>query len=149
MKKILLPVIATLLLAACNNSDKNEASENDIDAARNFIQAALKSDYQKARSFMLPDSANQESMSLVERVHLSPEEKKGLAAATINIHGVNRVDTATTIVIFSNSFKNNQDTLRVKKVNGQWLVDLNYLFTHDRDSVDIPVLPADTIPSNK
>ncbi|HMR92598.1 MAG TPA: hypothetical protein PKC69_09795 [Chitinophagaceae bacterium] len=148
MKKTLTVMLAAFLIAACNNSDKNEAAENDIDAARQFIQAALRSDYQKARAYMIQDTPNLARMSAVERVHLPPEEKKGLAGATINIHNINRVDTVTTIVIFSNSFKNNHDTLRVKKINGQWLVDLDYLFTHDTDSLThIPLLPGDTLPA--
>lgn len=142
MKK-LVPLFSLLLLClgACNNADRQNTgeSENDVDAARNFIQSALAGDYEKARTYMLTDSTNQERMNAVERVNLSPEEKKGLAGASINIHDVSRpVKDSVTIVIYSNSFKNNRDTLKVLKQNGKWLVDFDYLFTHDTDSLAMP-----------
>lgn len=136
MKKI-LPLASFLLfcLYACNDDKKEPASENDVDAVRNFIQAALEGNYTKARTFMIPDSVGLERMSNIERVNLSPDEKKGLATASINVHAVNRVNDSTTIVIYSNSFKNNRDTLRALKLKGQWLVDFNYLFDHDKDTM--------------
>lgn len=139
MKHVIASSFLLFFAAACTNADKNiTSSENDIDAARNFIQSALNSDYAKARLYMLPDSPNLERMNLIERIPLLPEERKGLAGASINIHQVNKVNDSTTIVIYSNSFKNNWDTLRVKKYNNQWLVDFNFLFTHDGDSLAAP-----------
>ncbi|MEI9945958.1 MAG: hypothetical protein WDN26_17275 [Chitinophagaceae bacterium] len=129
-------------LYACNNSKDTPASESDVDAARNFIQAALEGDFEKAKTFMLTDSLNIERMNAIERVKLSPDEKKGLANASINIHEVSsKVKDSVTIVIYSNSFKNNWDTLKVVKHEGQWLVDFNYLFAHDSDSLSVPLLP--------
>jgi hypothetical protein len=147
MKHILSLSLLLLSFCACNNSDKQANSENDVDAARNFIQAALNGDYQKARIYMLPDSVNQERMNLIERVTLSPEEKKGLAEASINIHKVDPVNDSTTIVVYSNSFKNNRDTLKVVRQHGDWLVDFNYLFDHDPDSLSMapPMLKTDSI----
>jgi hypothetical protein len=136
MKKILYLSSFLLFLFACKNEDKNEpASENDVDAVRNFIQAALEGNYEKAKTFMIADSISLERMSNVERVNLSPEEKKGLAAASINVHNITRKNDSTTIVIYSNSFKNNWDTLRAVKLKGQWLVDFNYLFDHGYDTL--------------
>ena len=117
-----------------------------MDASRNFIQSALNGDYRKARTYMLEDTANLERMNAVERVNLSPEEKKGLAEATINIHNVNKLNDSATVVIYSNSYKNNWDTLKVVRVNGQWLVDFDYLFTHDSDSLGIPQVLKDSTP---
>ena len=146
MKQILFPVSLLICLYACNNSDKQAQSENDVDAARNFIQAALYGDYQKAKIYMLADSVNKERMDLIQRVPLSPDEKKGLAEASINIHKVDKLNDSTTIVIYSNSFKNDHDTLKVVKDEGAWLVDFNYLFDHDADSLSAPppVLKTDS-----
>ena len=142
MKKI-IPVAALLIsIYACNNEDRQSAkSENDVDAARNFIQAALNGDYQKARTYMLPDPINQERMDAIERVSLPADEKKGLAGASINIHNVSKINDTATIVIYSNSFRNDWDTLRVIRQKGEWLVDFNYYFTHGADSTTaLPVL---------
>ena len=129
-------LVLSIILIACSDNDRKSdtKSTSDIDAARDFIRASLDGDFKKARSFMLTDSANQERMNLIERVNLSKEERNGLAAASINIHNVNQVNDSTTIVIYSNSYKNNWDTLRVLKQNSAWLVDFNYLFDHDSDS---------------
>ncbi len=141
MKKIhCILLLLVISIAACKNDNKNGDAENDIDAARNFIQAALYGDYKQARQYMLPDTMNNERLDAVERIHRSPEDKKGLAESTINIHGVTKIDTTTTLVIFSNSYKNKKDTLRVKKINDKWLVDFNYLFTHGEDSLLRPQL---------
>ena len=147
MKKILPVSILLLALCACNNSDQSGKSENDVDAARNFIQAALNGDYDKARTYMLPSPINEERMDAVQRVSLrfSPDERKGLAGSSINIHNVNKLNDSATIVIYSNSFKNDWDTLRVIKEKENWLVDFNYTFTHGADSsLAVPVLKDST-----
>ena len=136
MKKILyLSSLLLFCLYACNEVKKEPASENDVDAVRNFIQAALEGNYEKAKTFMLSDSVSMERMGNIERVNLSPDEKRGLASASINVHDISRRNDSTTIVIYSNSFKNNWDTLKAVKVKGQWLVDFNYLFDHDSDTL--------------
>ncbi len=141
-------MLLVVSIVACKNNAKNGDAENDIDAARNFIQAALYGDYKLARQYMLSDTVNTERLDAVERISRSPEDKKGLAESTINIHGVTKVDTATTLVIFSNSYKNKKDTLRVKKINDKWLVDFNYLFTHGEDSLLRPQLLAPDTTTN-
>ncbi len=144
MKKIIyLSSFLLFLSLACKDGDKNDqTSENDVDAARNFIQSALYGDYDKATGYMLQDSINLERMNDIRRVNLSPEEKRGLSSASINIHNVEKRNDSTTIVIYSNSFKKNWDTLKVVRDNGQWLVDFKYLF--DRSSDTTIVMPEIT-----
>jgi len=121
--------------AACASpadKEKEEASENDLDAARSFIQASLKGQYGKARDFMLQDSVNEQHMDAVSRVNLSSNEKQGLWDASINIHSRQLLNDSTSIIIFSNSFhKENRDTLKVLRIDGQWLVDFKYLFNQN------------------
>jgi len=148
MKKIVyLSSFLLFYLGACTNADKDAApdSENDVDAARNFIQSALYGDYDRATLYMLRDSVNQERMNAIKRINLSKEEKTGLAGASINIHNIDRRNDSTTIVIYSNSFKNNWDTLKVVKDEGKWLVDFKYLFEHSTDSLSVPVSSSDTL----
>jgi hypothetical protein len=149
MKQIAAILFLLFYLSACNSSDRYaaEKSESDVDAARNFINASLAGDFHRARNYMLRDSSNDELMNHVERVHLAEEEKKGLAAASINIHNVRKLNDSATVVIYSNSYKNNWDTLKVIKHDGEWLVDFNYLFDHDNDSLSsAPMLKTDSLP---
>jgi hypothetical protein len=123
---------------SCKPRDKGPTgkSENNIDAARNFIRSALDGKFNEARNYMLPDSSNINYMDVAERSfkNISQSEKDGYRASNIIIHNVNDVNDSTTIVIYSNSFKKDHDTLKVLKINSQWLIDLKYLFEHDTDT---------------
>jgi len=145
MKQYIVVAASFLLLfsAACNSGDKESPkSENDIDAARNFIRSALDGKFNEAKTFLFNDSSNIEYFDANQRNYqrISPDEKRSLREASINIHKVNPVNDSTTIVIYSNSYKNNVDTLKVLKKNSQWLVDLKYLFEHDNDSLNNPAV---------
>src|SRR3982074_3803631 len=133
-------LILHLFFLVCNSGDQNKTpakSENDIDAARNFIQSALAGDYKKAKSFILNDSLNQQYIDAFERNYnqrMSLEDKMGYREASINIHLVKPLNDSTTIVNYSNSYKNKNDSLKVVRSNGQWLVDLKYSFYKQPDS---------------
>jgi Domain of unknown function (DUF4878) len=133
---------------ACKTKDKVVPSENDIDAARDFIQAALEGNYDKARTYMLPDSVNVNWMDIAERSYMKNDEetKYGYRKASIHIHDISYpVKDSVTIVIFSNSLMNDHDTLKVVKKNGEWLVDFKYLFEHNTDTLPVLSVLKDTM----
>jgi len=138
MKSIALVFSFLFLLTNCNNSDEEAKtkSDNDMDAARNFLDAALKGDYKDASAYMLKDSANLEYLNVTERSYqrLSSDEKSGLKAASLRFFDTKQVNDSTTVTIFANSYKNDKDTLRIVRANGRWLVDLKYLFEHGMDT---------------
>ncbi len=116
---------------ACNNEGNGTTSENDVDAARNFIQSALEGDYNKAQTYIIADTTNIQYLDAFERNfknRISPEDKKGYRKASINIHKVREVDDSTTIVNYSNSYMKKNDSLKVSRLNNQWLIDLKYSF---------------------
>ena len=123
---------------ACNSNEQPTGkSENNIDAARNFIRAALDGKFNVARTYMHPDSVNTNYMDVAERSYQNAEQsvKDGYRGASINIIRVMEpVKDSVTVVIYSNSFKNDHDTLKIVKQNGQWLVDLKYLYEHEPDT---------------
>lgn len=127
-----------IAISACNSGDrKAPESENDIDAARNFIRSALDGRFDLVKNYMLKDSTN---LQYIENVAQPLYERapdsvtQSYKAANINVHNVQRQNDSTTIVIYSNTYKRQQDTLKVVKVEDKWLVDLKYLFQHDADS---------------
>jgi hypothetical protein len=133
MKKILYLAASLALLTSCNSDDRqatDATSDNDIDAARNFIQAALVGDYARAKTFMINDSLNLGQLNAIERLNerMSPEDKEKYQTASIRIHEDRKVNDSTSIVQFSNSFKNKIDSLKVVRANGKWLVDFKFLF---------------------
>ncbi len=132
-------LLIVLCLAACDSDSRHKTSttsDSDIDAARNFIQAALVGDFDKAKTFMVNDSMNHEDLNAIERLNerLTPEEKQKYQEASIRIHQNRKVNDSTSIIYYSNSFKNKIDSLKVIKGDGEWMVDFKYIF-HKKDSL--------------
>src|SRR5205085_12230007 len=119
--KSIATIFLIFLLVACNNSDQEAEtkSDNDMDAARNFLDAALKGDYKNASTYMLQDSANKEWLNVAQRGYqrYSPDEKSKLKSASLRFFDTKQVNDSTTITVFANSYKNKKDTLRIVKMN--------------------------------
>ncbi len=135
--------------AACKSKENRPAAaENDIDALRDFNRAALDGKFDMARTYLLPDSVNENYMDVAERSYrkADPEIQNGYRAASIIIHQViDAVKDSVTIVIFSNSFKNDHDTLKVVKQGNSWKVDLKYLYEHDSDTLYLKPVIKDSL----
>lgn len=148
--QLLLLALVFTLLTACKDNPKKEstASENNIDAARNFIRAALDGKFDEARRYMLQDSVNTNYMDIAERAFQNIDQgtRNGYRSASIRIFSpVKELNDSVSIIIYSNSFKNDPDTLRVMRANGLWLVDLKYLYEHDADTLVSKPIEKDTI----
>ncbi len=134
MKSILFTGFLFLqVFCACTGSDKNVAnSEDDIGTARGFIHSALIGDYKNARLFIIQDSLNTQFLDAFERNYkerMTRDDKNGYREASINIGKVAAINDSVTIVYYSNSFKKEQDSLKLLRQNGTWLVDLKYSFS--------------------
>ena len=130
-----------LVLSACNNSSKEPEvtkPENGMDAAAKFIRAALDGDYTKARTFLVNDSTNKQTMDTYEDYYINkttPEDKKAYKLSSIRfLKDTHQVNDSVTIIHYSNSYKNKPDSLKVIKMNGQWFIDLNFTF-QSKDSI--------------
>jgi FtsZ-interacting cell division protein YlmF len=137
-----------LFLIACNNGDKEAPkSESDLDAARNFIRSALDGKFNEAKTFLLNDSTNEQYFDAYQRNYqrIDNDAKRSYRESMINIHNVKQVNDSTTVVIYSNSYKNDHDTLRILKKKDQWLVDFKYLFEHDNDTLNSAKVIKDTL----
>ena len=122
--------------SACRNnttdrSDTTNTSENDVDAARNFIRLFLNGDLEKARTMLVQDTLNSQIFDAYERIynHRSAEEKNRYKGSTIKIHSVRTVNDSVSVVSYSNSFKKIVDSLKVMKDKGNWKIDLKYSLT--------------------
>lgn len=140
MKKIFYCCLFVLAALYSCNSDGRQSysttSDNAIDAARNFIQAALLSDFERAKIFMVNDSLNYEGLNAIQRLNerLTQEEKQRYREASIRIHQDRKINDSTQIIYYSNSFRNKKDSLKVIKTNDSWLVDFKFMF-HKTDSL--------------
>jgi hypothetical protein len=137
-----------IFLISCKEGNRSsQTSENNIDAARNFIRAALDGKFNDARAYMLQDSLNLNFMEVVERAYrnMDQETKDGYRTSTIRILSKKELDDSTSIVVYANSFKNDPDTLKVLKRGDTWLVDFKYLYLHPLDTLMHPV-QKDSLP---
>ena len=141
MKKLIQLILLVLLfLSACNDSTKEEEIKpaNGMDAASKFLRAALDGDYKKARTYLVKDSTNQQMIDIYEKDYnnnLPPEDKTKYKSASIRfLKETHEVNDSTTIIHYSNSYKNKPDSLKIIRINGEWFVDLNFTF-QPKDSI--------------
>ena len=129
MRNIVFGFICLFLFACNNNNEQKEiTSENDVDAARNFIRAALDGKWSEAKKFMLQDSTNIQLLETAESQYISKsrEEKRNYREAHPILYDSRKLNDSITIVNYANSYMNKKDSLKVVQTNGQWLIDLKY-----------------------
>lgn len=116
------------LLSACNES-YNKA-ENAFDAGREFIDACLKGDFEKARFYMLNNDANDQQMQkLISDYRLkSSVDKEQYREASITILEESTVSDSVHIINYKNSFDGIARKVKVVDTKDGWLVDLDYTF---------------------
>ncbi len=134
-------------ITACNTSKSPAPADSDIDAAREFLRAALDGDFATAKNFLLPDSANLQCLDIAENKYkkLGRDTIDGYRASSITFYSpLITPNDSTTILAFSNSFMNQKDTLRILRVNGKWLVDLKYLYINRTDTLYYKLSNIDT-----
>ena len=142
MKNLFQLLLLCLFLSACNDTDQKTEEpakpENGMDAAGKFLRAALDGDYKKARTYLVNDSTNTQMIDIYESDYnnsLPPEDKKAYKTASIRfLKETHEENDSTTIVHYSNSYKNRPDSLKVVRINGQWFIDLNFTF-QPKDSI--------------
>lgn len=113
---------------ACGGNSGYQKAEDAQDAGRQFIRASLDGNYEKAKFYLLKDDDN---LTLLKKQQLnyqqlSAEDKRAFADANINPLEIQPV-VADSIITYKyhNSFHpKDTTTIRIVKVNNEWLVDL-------------------------
>jgi hypothetical protein len=133
---LIISLFLVTVFSACSGGDKDRSdttttSENADDAARNFIRLFLDGNLDKARNMLSQDSLNAQIFDAYERIYKnrSKAEKSGYKNPSIRIHSSRIINDSTSIISYSNSFKNVVDSLKVVKENGDWKIDLKYSLT--------------------
>lgn len=140
MKNVVLSaLILCLAMFACNDSGRNLSDEptDDVNTATSFLRAALDGQFDRIKTFIVQDSLNLQDLDASERLYekMSDDEKRLYRGASPHIHERKPVDSATTIIIYSNTYRNTKDSLRMVKQDGKWLVDFKYIFKHKPDTL--------------
>lgn len=125
-------ILSTLLFLSCTNNETFVKAEDAEDAGREFIRASLDGNYNKAKFYLYKDSANF-NIRLLDKWKqsyevLNADEKKSYKAASIMpVEIAPSNDSAFYTYTYYNSYKKDTTTIRVLKVNDEWLVDLRDL----------------------
>lgn len=124
--KNLLVFFLLLIICACNAGKTFTRAEDAQDAGRQFIRAALDGDYEKARFYLLSDSINLLLISKWQQGfdNMDRDTRQQYRDASILALGLHALNDSVTIYSFSNSFRKDTTTVRIVRVNGEWLVDL-------------------------
>jgi hypothetical protein len=132
IRKFFLP--AVLLLAACNNIHSFKKADDAQDAGRQFIRAALDGDYDKAKFFLYDDSTNQILFDMWRKRYdgMPHEERKKYEDADILPINIQNVNDSVTSYTYANSYKRDTTTIRIVRIDGDWLVDLKEILKHKR-----------------
>ena len=119
--------ISALLTFSCADNTRYTRAEDAQDAGREFIDASLDGDYARARFYLLKDSTN---MLLIKQQQtnyeqLSAEIKRLNREAAIRPLEIRKENDSTTLYKYYHT-ANTKDTttIRIKRENGEWLVDL-------------------------
>ena len=129
MKYLIL--IASLLIVSCNSGKRQfTMAENALDAGREFIDATLKGDFDKADFYMLQDAENKKLLQQYQsKYKAEPTETQfAVKQSVINILEVADVTEKETIINYSNSFDKKTHKVKVILTNGNWFVDFKYTF---------------------
>jgi Domain of unknown function (DUF4878) len=124
-KKILLPSLL-LALAACGDPHSFKKAENAQDAGREFIRASLDGNYEKASFYMYSDSTNRMLLNTWKNQYdgTSRDEQEKYKDADILLIDFQPENDSVSRYTYTNSYKKDTTTIRIVRINGEWLVDL-------------------------
>lgn len=132
IQKFILPTL--LLLAACGDSHSFKKAEDAQDAGREFIRASLDGNYEKASFFLYPDSTNKMLFTKWKKDYesLDHEEQKKYRDADILPINIQALNDSVTSYTYANTFKKDTTTIRIVRINGEWLVDLKEILNRQK-----------------
>jgi hypothetical protein len=129
---IAIPAIAAI--TACNGPHSFKKAEDPEEAGTEFVRAALDGNYEKASFYLYPDSTDKVMFSKWKKDYdrMSAEEQQKYKDASIRPIEIKKINDTVTNYTFTNSYKQDTTTLRIIRVNGDWLVDLEEILYHHR-----------------
>jgi len=126
-------IVALTFLFSCTETENYKKPDDPLEAGRDFIRFALDGNMIKAKTFILDDVANARLFEKIEKKYndASATEKAAYKDASIIINKAQNINDSTTIINYSNSYKKENNEIKLVKVNGEWWVDFKYTFMGD------------------
>lgn len=125
-----LQMLLLTILVSCNATQQYPTAADALDAAREFIDASIKGDFEKANAYMLQDEKNKQLLKEEEEKYRakSNAQQKQLAESSLQNISIEEISATETIIKFKNSNDNVSRKVKVVSVNNTWLVDFKYSF---------------------
>ncbi len=127
-------IFCSLFLLALFTGCREQEPEprTDLEVATRFIHDIQQQDFKSARKLVLASDTNFQFLDQFETHYKNQPraEQDGYREAEIIVNEVSNVADSITIVHYSNSFhKAEKNKLKLVRINGRWLVDLQYTFS--------------------
>ena len=131
MTKFILFFLTTLLFISCGETENYKKPDDPLEAGRDFIRFALDGNMNQAKQFILKDQANERLFDEIQKKYKtsSSEEKSGYKDANIIINKSQDLNDSITIINYSNSYKKENNEIKLVKQQNEWWVDFKYTFT--------------------
>jgi ADP-ribosylglycohydrolase len=125
-----LQMLLLAILVSCNTTHQYPPAADALDAAREFIDASIKGDFEKANAYMLQDEKNKQLLKEEEEKYRAKTnaQQKQLSESSLQNISIEEVSATETIVKFKNSIDKTGRKVKVISVNNRWLVDFKYSF---------------------
>jgi hypothetical protein len=125
-----LQMLLLTILVSCNTTHQYPPAADALDAAREFIDASIKGDFEKANAYMLQDEKNKQLLNEEEEKYRAKTnaQQKQLSESSLQNISIEEVSATETIVKFKNSIDKTGRKVKVISVNNRWLVDFKYSF---------------------
>lgn len=126
MKNIFVLSLLAIIISCSSNKGYKKA-EDAQDAGRQFIRASLDGDYKRARFYLLNDPDNMAVLQKQESYYneLTEAEKNSYREASIHPISIKpENDSVTNYTYYQSSKVKDTTTLRIVRMNNEWLVDL-------------------------
>ncbi|MBS1567550.1 MAG: DUF4878 domain-containing protein [Bacteroidetes bacterium] len=134
MKYFLFVLSVCTLLSACHGGATLHKAADAEEAAREFVRASLNGEYDNALFYLYKDSLNVNQMILDKWKsnydRLPNEDKVNFKSASIIVKSLDKVNDSVSLYNYYNSYKKKDQTIKIIRINGEWLVDLKDAFTH-------------------
>lgn len=118
----------SLILASCSTTSAPMVpAENGLDAGREFIDACLKGDFERASFYMMDTKENKAILDNIEKEYREKDKegRQELRTASINIKEVSEPNDSTVLMYHSTSLDTTGKKTIIIKQNNRWLVNLN------------------------
>ena len=126
IKRLFLYACTIAVLISCNSGGTGFTKAEDAqDAAREFIRATLDGNHQKAEFYMLKDEDNLWMLDNWKKMYdkMPADSVRGYKESSIRPINIQAVNDSTTMYTFSNSLTKDTTTIKVVRINNEWLVD--------------------------